>query len=244
MASILATGRRSMKSNRISKWNLALLLLLWMFLVGPSFCWSWQGKVVGVMDGDTIEVMHEGKGERIRLYGVDSPEKRQDFGAKAKQFTSDQVFGKDVAVEAVATDRYGRTVGIVSVGGEVLNQKLIEAGFAWVYAQYCDRPECREWTRIESQARASKVGLWSMPNPVAPWEFRHPTGKAGKVEAKPPQTAPAVPSSTGSYHGNTESKVFHEEGCRFYDCRQCTKVFASREEAIKAGYKPCGVCKP
>jgi micrococcal nuclease len=77
----------------------------------------WQGKVIGVSDGDTITVMHNGKGEKIRLYGVDCPEKAQDFGQKAKQFSSDMVFGKTVDVESVVADKYGRTVGIVRIEG-------------------------------------------------------------------------------------------------------------------------------
>jgi endonuclease YncB( thermonuclease family) len=73
----------------------------------------WQGKVVGVADGDTITVMHEGRGEKIRIYGVACPESHQDFGQKAKKFTSNMTYGKSVEVEPIAQDRYGRTVALV-----------------------------------------------------------------------------------------------------------------------------------
>ncbi|MDA2912008.1 thermonuclease family protein, partial [Nitrospiraceae bacterium AH_259_D15_M11_P09] len=74
---------------------------------------DFTGRVVGVADGDTITVLHNGKGERIRLHGIDCPEKRQAFGKRTKQFTSTLVFGNTVTVEVVDRDRYGRTVGVV-----------------------------------------------------------------------------------------------------------------------------------
>jgi endonuclease YncB( thermonuclease family) len=138
-----------------------------------SSCYAWQGNVIGVSDGDTIAVMHEGKEEKIRLYGVDCPEKHQDFGQKAKKFTSDMVFGKTVNVDCVSTDRYKRTVGLVYIEGKCLNEELIRSGFAWVYKQYCDKPQCKDWLKLEQTAREGKLGLWSMPNPVPPWKFRH-----------------------------------------------------------------------
>jgi len=122
---------------------------------------------------DTITVMHDGKGEKIRLYGVDSPEKGQDFGSKAKQFTSGMVFGRTVDVRPIDQDRYGRTVGIVTNGEVNLNVELIRSGHAWLYRKYCTRPECREWESIEATAKSRKTGLWSMQNQIPAWEFRH-----------------------------------------------------------------------
>lgn len=132
----------------------------------------WQGKVVGVSDGDTITVMHDGSGVKIRLYGVDTPESHQDFGQKAKRFTSDLVFGKTVEVRPVDTDRYGRMVGEVFVGGGSLNGELVRAGLAWVYRQYCKTSQCSEWSRFEDDARKDRRGFWSVPNPTPPWEYR------------------------------------------------------------------------
>jgi endonuclease YncB( thermonuclease family) len=81
------------------------------YLLIPQLSFAWQGKIVGVSDGDTITVMHSGKGEKIRLYGIDCPERRQAFGTKAKQFTSTMAYGKVVEVEPMDTDLYGRTFG-------------------------------------------------------------------------------------------------------------------------------------
>ena len=89
------------------------------------------GKVIGVMDGDTIEVLDATKTpRRIRLAGIDAPEKAQPFGARSKQHLSDQVFGKQVEVLSNKTDKYGRTVGKVMVGGKDVNLEQVSSGFA------------------------------------------------------------------------------------------------------------------
>lgn len=148
-----------------------IIALLLLFFI--SLATAWDGKVVGVSDGDTITVMHNGRGERIRIYGIDAPEKGQDFGTKARQFTSDQVFGEVVSVEPIDTDRYGRAVSMIVYGrGQNLSGELIKAGFAWVYRKYCTLPVCLEWQRFEKEARTDGFGLWSHPNPKPPWDYR------------------------------------------------------------------------
>lgn len=98
------------------------------------------GKVVGIADGDTITVLENRTQYKIRLFGVDCPEKSQDFGNRAKQFTSDLVFGKMVQVISEDIDRYGRTVGMLMIDGKCLNEEIVKAGYAWVYNQYCKKP--------------------------------------------------------------------------------------------------------
>ena len=139
----------------------------------PKEIGVWSGVVVGVSDGDTITVLHGGRGEKIRLYGIDTPEKRQAFGKKAKQFTSSMVYSKTVEVQPKDTDRYGRTVALINVGGQSLNEALIKDGLAWVYRKYCKETFCEDWLNFEIIARYGKIGLWSEPNPIPPWEFRH-----------------------------------------------------------------------
>jgi len=147
-------------------------LFMILTLLFPSLSLAWQGKVVGVSDGGTLTVMHEGRGEKIRLYGIDCPENHQDFGTKAKKFTSSMAYEKLVAVESVTQDRYGRSVALVKVTGQSLNEELLKAGLAWVYIRYCDKPLCNEWLKYKERARQRKSGLWSLPNPIPPWEFR------------------------------------------------------------------------
>ncbi len=72
----------------------------------------------------------------------------------------------------MAVDRYGRTVALVTVETTLVNQELVRQGLAWVYARYCKRPVCREWERLEAEAREARRGLWADPRPVPPWEFR------------------------------------------------------------------------
>ena len=111
----------------ISKTLVILLTLSFTMICAWADTISWSGKVVGVADGDSITVMHNGKGEKIRLYGIDCPEKQQAFGNKAKQLTSQMVFKKIVKVKPVTTDRYGRTVAWVSCDGKSLNESLLKA---------------------------------------------------------------------------------------------------------------------
>ena len=147
-------------------------LVVAFFLLLPCLAWSWSGKVVGVDDGDTITVLHGKRPERIRLYGIDCPEKRQPFGNKAKQFTSGLVFGNVVEIEPVATDRYGRTVAFVRVENITVNEELIKEGLGWVYVRYCKLPLCVDWQGLESEARFGKRGLWLEQGEIPPWEFR------------------------------------------------------------------------
>jgi len=162
--------------------NYKIVILLLLLIVIPALSWAWSGKVVGIADGDTITVLHNGRGEKVRLYGIDCPEKKQDFGQRAKEFTSENVFGKVVEVEAIYIDRYSRTVGLVYLNkNNTLNEALIASGYAWVYKRYCVRSECEEWLKDELGARNKKIGLWSIPNPTPPWEFRHKKKASGDL---------------------------------------------------------------
>ena len=148
------------------------LFCLLLFLILPAVSWAWHGMVVGITDGDTITVLHNGKGEEIRLYGIDTPEKHQAFGKKAKKFTSSVVYAKTVEVETKDTDRYGRSVALIYIDGESLNESLVKNGFAWVYRKYCKETFCEDWLDLELVAKYKKIGLWTEPNPIPPWEFR------------------------------------------------------------------------
>ena len=135
---------------------------------------SWQGKVVGISDGDTITVMHDGKAEKIRLYGIDTPEMGQPFGKNAKVYTSDQVFGKMVNVVPIDRDRYGRTVALIYLhkSSESLNEGTVKSGYAWVYRKYCKAGYCSHWLQLEQDAKNQQLGLWIEKNPSPPWDFR------------------------------------------------------------------------
>ena len=136
------------------------LFLLFLFPT-PTACFAWPAKVTSISDGDTIIVLHSGHHEKIRLYGIDTPEKNQDYGQKAEEITSTLIAGRNVEVETKDVDQYGRTVGLVSVDGHSLNELLIQNGFAWVYRQYCKEHFCYDWIQLEGKARWAKKGLWA-----------------------------------------------------------------------------------
>jgi endonuclease YncB( thermonuclease family) len=159
--------------------NSALVrLILVLFVLAVTSCSESHadevmvGKVVIVADGDTITVLENRTQYRIRLFGIDAPERGQDFGTRAKRFASDLVFGKQVRVIKQDIDRYGRIVGIVYVGDVGVNEELVRNGSAWVYRRYCKIPVCGDWLAIETWARENGIGLWSHRDPVPPWEFR------------------------------------------------------------------------
>ena len=139
---------------------------------------SFTGKVTRVIDGDTIEVLYTEvcKGKkvyipfRIRLQGIDCPERGQAFGRKAKQFVSRLCFGKQVKVIEHGQDRYRRTLGsVILPGGKNLNRELVKAGLAWWYRRYSND---QVLMKLEDQARRERRGLWQDKNPIPPWEYR------------------------------------------------------------------------
>lgn len=152
--------------------NSVLFLALTFLFVLPCPTWAWSGKVIGVADGDTITVLRDKQTHKIRLYGIDCPEKRQPFGKRAKQFTSELVFGKVVEVEPVTVDRYGRTVAFVQVENVLVNEELIREGLGWVYVRYCKLPLCAKWQGLQLAAQNEKRGLWGHTGEIPPWEYR------------------------------------------------------------------------
>jgi micrococcal nuclease len=145
---------------------------LWCLLlvVGPGIAADFEGEVIRVLDGDTIEVLHEKHPERIRLYGIDCPEKGQSFGQKAKQATSSLLFGKDVRIETHGRDKHRRTLGTVFDGDLNVNQELVKEGWCWWFRKFV--PKDQTMKQFEQAAKDAKKGLWADPNPVPPWLYR------------------------------------------------------------------------
>lgn len=135
-----------------------------------------EGRVVRVADGDTITVLDADKVQhKIRLSGIDAPEKKQPFGQRAKQSLSDLVFSKAVQVETTKRDRYGREIGKVLVDGVDANLMQVQLGFAWHYKAYeREQPaiDRKAYADAESDARAARRGLWVDVAARPPWEFR------------------------------------------------------------------------
>lgn len=136
-----------------------------------------EGRVVGVADGDTITVLDSTNTQhKIRLSGIDAPEKAQAFGNRSKQSLSDLVFSKAVTVDTDKRDKYKRNVGKVLIDGVDANLEQVKRGMAWHYKAYeREQPPAdrRAYSDAEDAAKAARRGLWTDVEPVPPWEFRH-----------------------------------------------------------------------
>lgn len=158
---------------RIRRW---LLCAVGVLACGTAMCDSLTAVVVGVSDGDTLTVLDADQHQwKIRLAGIDAPEKRQPFGQQSKQMLSDRVFGKQVLIETGKTDRYRRTIGKVMVAGEDVNLEQVRAGLAWHYKKYereQNAPDRIRYASAEEDARRGLRGIWQQPVPVAPWNYR------------------------------------------------------------------------
>lgn len=135
-----------------------------------------EGRVVGVADGDTITILDSSNTQyKIRLGGIDAPEKKQPFGNVSKKSLSDLVYGKFVTVDYNKQDRYGRTVGKVLVYGVDANLEQVKRGLAWFYKKYQNEQPLQDrlnYLHAQEAAEESKVGIWVETNPIAPWDFR------------------------------------------------------------------------
>jgi endonuclease YncB( thermonuclease family) len=136
---------------------------------------AWQARIVDVADGDTLtaEPVNGGDRVKIRLYGIDAPERKQPYGERARDYVVKAALYKQATIQpqAQGRDRYGRVVGTVILdGANALQEGLLASGLAWVYRQYCK--DCRAWEAIQSKAKASRTGLWADRNAIPPWEWR------------------------------------------------------------------------
>jgi endonuclease YncB( thermonuclease family) len=147
-----------------------------LLLAGALNAATLQGKVIGVADGDTVTLLDAQKNQhKIRLQGIDAPEKAQAFGNKSKQSLHEMVHGKEVFVDVQKKDKYGRSVGKIWVNQTDACLEQIKRGMAWHYKQYANEqsPEDRDvYAQAESTARAQSLGLWKDKSPTPPWAFR------------------------------------------------------------------------
>ena len=171
---------------------------LWLYgflalLSGPLLAAEYTGKVVGISDGDTLTLLvPDGasfKQVKVRLGEIDTPERKQPYGTRAQQTLSELAFNKEARVVVQDTDRYGRTVGRVYVGGTDVNAELVKQGAAWVYRQYL---KDQSLLALEAEAKAAKRGLWGLPEAerCPPWDWRK-----GTCASVPAPRAPAAPTA-------------------------------------------------
>jgi endonuclease YncB( thermonuclease family) len=133
---------------------------------------TFSAKVIGIMDGDTMEILYRKTPIKIRLSHIDSPEKRgtQPFGNNAKIVLSNLCFGRMVTVKSNNYDRYKRLIAvIINDENQNVNKEMIKLGMAWHYKKYS---KDTDYAKLETEARKNRVGLWKDKNPIAPWLWR------------------------------------------------------------------------
>lgn len=226
------------------RWQLATMatVLFGIAAAPPATIEEFSGKVVALSDGDTITVLKDRKQIKVRLEGIDAPEKSQAFGNKSKEALADLIGRKEVAIHATGTDKYGRTLARVIFDGQDVSEIMVGRGMAWHYKEYSDDETLAE---LEDRAKASKLGLWAETNALPPWEFR----KRRKIDDVPPQAATSSDETpqprqsfsaplphVGTHWLNTSSNTRHNARCQYF---KNTK--RGRECGPNEG-KACGTC--
>lgn len=169
----LTLGKGTEMATRVIWVLLGLLLLVG---VNAAEAAKLEVEVVGVTDGDTLVVLDGEKVQhKVRLAGIDAPEKLQAFGTRAQQALASAVFRRTVVLDWHKRDRYGRLVAKVLLADRDIGLELVDSGLAWHYKAYEREQSEADRTRYataELEARKTKTGLWSDPSPVPPWDFR------------------------------------------------------------------------
>lgn len=149
----------------------------------PANAVEFKAKVISVQDGDSLTILHNGKAEKVILYGIDCPELKQDFGEQSREFTTNSCKGKIVSLDVRGKDRHERTIARVFLpDGSLLNLELLKLGLAWWSDKYA--PEESEFKQSQIEAKSKHIGLWSSSSAIAPWIFRNGE-KSVQAEIKP-----------------------------------------------------------
>lgn len=145
---------------------LAFLFLLLPILLSAQ---TLKGKIIKVSDGDTVILLDsDNTKHKIRLHGIDAPEKGQPYGNKAKEYLSGLIFDKTVKVDSKGTDQYKRVLGVIYLGDSNINAEMVRSGYAWNYKYSKDK----YYIKLQEKAKADKRGLWKDKNSIDPWLWR------------------------------------------------------------------------
>lgn len=210
-----------------------------MFIL-PLPCFASKYRVLRVVDGDTIDIEYRGKKERIRMLNVDTPEsvhpdkgRNTRMGHKASAYAKKHLSGQQVSLEFEGRKRgrYGRLLAYVILDGKNFNLELVKNGWSPYYTKYGQSQRYHSSFRsAETMARARGLNIWA-------------EGDLTDL----PLTSPGTLSSIAGlkvFHGNVKSQKFHNQECRYFNCKSCTRIFPSRQSAVTAGFSPCRLCSP
>lgn len=194
----------------------ALALLLCCLVVLPARAEEFDGKVIAVMDGDTVLVLRGEQRIKVRLANIDAPEKAQPFGSESRDALVKLVLKKQVRVRNEAMDNYGRMVAELSVGGRSVNEEQVRRGMAWEYSHFHHN---KKYLALQSEAKRARLGLWGQAEPPQPpeqWRKAHPNSMPDAAHGKPDaaQRDPAC----GKKHQCSQMQSCEE--ARFY-LKQC-----------------------
>jgi len=215
--------------------NFILSLCTTMVLVGFSLADSVTiiGRCISLADADTITVRAADTNFKVRLVGIDAPEKGQEYGSQAHKALGAKLKGQELRVEVSGADKYQRMLGRVYIGDEDINLWLVRNGWAWQFVEYDKSSELAE---AQFKAKEEGAGLWAGGlAPMAPWDFRD---KGRQLAAIKKQRQEPSSSSKGElkYWLNTSSYSRHNEGCRYYHNTKRGRACSADEG------KACGIC--
>lgn len=171
-----------------------------------------SGIVINVHDGDTLTVLIDGHPQKIRLTEIDTPEANQPWGQQAKQALIRKVLHQTVTVQTTSQDRYGRSLGRVYLGPRDINRELVTEGHAWAYRKYLTDPQ---FITAENQAQTQQLGLWSLKNAIAPWDWRR--GRRDTL-----QTVATAEPAIASTHSSDNPQCGNKRYCR--DMTSCAEA--------------------
>lgn len=208
------------------------LIFLILFINPNLFAYEVNGKVIGIIDGDSITILDKNKKQQeIRLNGIDAPEMGQEFGKNAKKMLSNFIFAKQVRADCIEIDKYSRHVCTLYFNsGEEdidINAAMVANGGAWVYTKYYDG---ESYYALEKIAKNGNLGLWQDKYySVPPWEWRDGNYNQQAIQQK------NNPTSNGSVVKMSKSRICHDTNSRYYSRTKNYTAYKTLKECLNAG---------
>jgi micrococcal nuclease len=210
---------------------------------------------MSIEDGDSITIMYNNSFTKIRIYGIDAPEGTQTYGDISKTHLRYLISNKTLLIKERYQDRFGRTVADVFISDSDIGLEMIRAGMAWHFVKYSNDPAYKE---AEQLARRNKVGLWGLPNPIPPWNYRNKvvqpetsntpisTSLASGLSSTRTTTqvssqALSQPSDSTTVYVTKTGTKYHKAGCTYL---RRSSIPMSSSDAVNSNYSPCSVCNP
>jgi len=194
--------------------NIRWLLLLAACAFNTAHAKEFTATVIAVLDGDTVLVQRGSRGSeplKVRLAGIDAPEKEQPYGVMSQQSLSNLVLKKPVQIKSQAVDDYGRMIAQLTVNGISVNEEQLRRGMAW---EYSNRHSNKTYVALQEEARQAKRGLWSLASATPPWEWRKAHATSSHASKTTPELACGAKRHCAQMRTCEEAR-FYFSHCRF-----------------------------